>query len=177
MGLTKRVINFITGIIIILFGILMMIPSEDGYTIVLRLLVLALIANGIKELWFYFTMARYMVGGIYIFYKGIFLLDAGLFAINLHNVPRQYAMLYLIGGLAFAGIVSILHAMEVRKLESGKWKSGMVLGIIQLVLAIVCLFFLNDPDILTFVYGLGLLNSGFSRVTAALRRSAIVYVK
>ncbi|MDO4804881.1 MAG: DUF308 domain-containing protein [Lachnospiraceae bacterium] len=173
----KRVVYFITGLFMVLFGVIMMFPSEEGYKTVLNILEFALIISGIKHLHFYFTMARYMVGGIYIFFKGIFILDAGLFAFNLDDVPKQYAMLYLIGGLAIAGVIGIMHAMEVRKLESGKWKSLLAQGIIQISVAIVCLFFLGDQDMLTLVYGLGLLHSGIMRIMTSFRKTAIVYVK
>ena len=96
MSISQKFISFISGCLMIVFGILMLTLEEDGYEAVLLILETALMLSGIQQLFYYFTMARNMVGGIYIFYKGILLLDAGLFALNLDKVPEQYGMLYLI---------------------------------------------------------------------------------
>lgn len=177
MGATRRLIYFLTGALMVVLSVFMIRPDPDGYQVVLNFMKIALLLSGIKHLHYYFTMARYMVGGIYIFYKGVFLLDAALFAFSMDKLPRQYAMLYLIGGLAFAGIVGIMHAMEVKRLESGKWVHLLIQAVIQLAFAVICLFFLGNSMVLTFVYGIGMLHSGISRIITAFRRTAIVYVK
>ena len=161
----------------IVFGILMLTLEEDGYEAVLYILEIALMLSGIQQLFYYFTMARNMVGGIYIFYKGILLLDAGLFAVALGEVPEQYGMLYLIATMAFSGITAIIHAIEAKRMQSGRWIHQMFYGCVEFLSAIVCLIFLNSGRILLIVYSIGLFHAGAHRILAAFRPSSIVYIK
>lgn len=177
MSSSQRIANVILGLFTILLGVIMIIPDDGNYLIVLLLLELSLFFTGIRQLFYYFTMAKYMVGGIYIFFKGLFLLDAGLFAMNMDHVPRQYAMIYLIIGMAFSGAVAILRALETKRMRSAKWKYPVFIGVVEILISVVCLFFLNDPNILSIVYSVGLIHSGGARIITSLQPSAIVYIK
>ena len=177
MSISQKFISFISGFLMIVFGILMLTLEEDGYEAVLLILETALLFSGIQQLFYYFAMARNMVGGIYIFYKGILLLDAGLFALNLDKVPEQYGMLYLIATMAFSGLTAVFHAVEAKRMQSGRWIHQMFYGCVEFLSAIVCLIFLNSGRILLIVYSIGLFHAGTHRILSAFRKSEIVYIK
>lgn len=177
MGSAKRVSYFFLGLIMMLCSLIMFWYPEVGYQVVLLILELMLLIRGIRQLIFYFCMARHMVGGISIFYHGILLFDAGLFALNLHDVPRMYAMLYLIGYMLFSGVIDAGRANEVRKQNSGHWKYQLFSGIIKILVSFICINYLDSMEIIAMIYGIGLLHSALLHIVTAFRRTAVVYVQ
>lgn len=177
MGSAKRVSYFFVGLIMMLCGLILFMELEDGYQDVLLILEVMLLLHGIRKLVFYFTMARHMVGGINIFYQGILTFDAGLFALNLHDVPRIYAMLYLIAYMLVTGVIDAVRTNEIRKQGSRQWKYQMLTGMIKILISIICIFHLNSAEIIAIIYGVGLFSSAISHIVTAFRRTAIVYVQ
>lgn len=176
MTAAKRIFNIFYGLAMIVCCILMVIYPDSGYNFVIVILDLALIIYGLRLLFYYFTMARFMVGGIATFYKSIVVLDFGLFVFSLEIVPQQFAMLYLIFCFAFSGVVDILRAAESRQL-GGRWRYHFFYGLVKLAIAVICLFFLDSLRIMTAVFCIGLLHSAVFCITSAFRKTAIVYVE
>ena len=177
MSSAKRVSYFFSGLLMIVCGLIVIWQPEEGYQVVLFILELTLLFRGIRQLVFYFSMARHMVGGISIFYQGLLLFDAGLFALNLNNVPRMYSMLYLVGCMLLSGMTDAARANEERKQKFGHWKYEIVSGGIKILISFICIFHLNSIEIIATIYGLGLLYSAIYRIVISFRRSAIVYVQ
>ncbi len=148
----------------------------DAYIIVLWILIIMLLFNGVRRLFYYFTMARYKVGGITVFYKGMLMVDAGVFALTLDDLPRAYGMLYLIFMIVISGAIDVLQANQARRFEAGKWKYQFIYGAIKVAIGLSCFFFLNSIKGLTYIYCLGMLHSGISRIITSFRKTAIVYV-
>lgn len=177
MSNTKRILKVLKGLVTILFCILLVIQPDDGYLFVVFILDISLLLYGFRLLIYYFTMARYTVGGIETLYKSIIVLDLGLFVFSLDTTPQKFVMLYLIIGLAFSGAVDILDAVGAKKLEAGSWKYQFSYGLVKIVIAVVCLFFLDSMKIVTFVYCLGLVHSAISDIVSAFRKTAIAYIE
>ncbi len=177
MGKAKRIMYVVTGLFMIASSVIMSVFYEVGYIVVLIILEIMLFAHGIRLLFYYFTLARYMVGGISIFYKGILFLDSGLFALNMDDIPRPYAMVYLVGCLIVSGVIDVMRANTARKLESAHWKYQCSSGIIKIIVSVICLCLINSPAMLTIIYSLGLLHAGIGRIATAFRETDIVYVK
>lgn len=78
-------------------------PSDDAYRIVVGILSIGLAIAGIKDIVFYFRMARHMVGGKMILIQGVIILDFAIITGSFTNVPKIYILLYLIGIHAFSG--------------------------------------------------------------------------
>ena len=57
------------------------------------------------------------------------------------------------------------------------WKRTVGYAVVKLGLAIVCLFFLNSVQVVTYLYCFGLLHSAVQRFINAFRKTAIVYVQ
>lgn len=176
MSTAKRVIKILSGLMTIICSILMMRHPDVGCYIVVLILDVSLLLFGLRLLIYYFTMARYMVGGIATLYKSIIVIDFGLFVFGLSTLPQRSIMLYLIGCLTFSGAIDILDALMARKLE-GSWKYQFSYGAIEIIVSIVCLFFLDSFKILTVVYCAGLIESAIMKMIGALRKTAIVYIE
>lgn len=175
MTAAKRFLNVLSSLVTLLCSVIMLLFPDEGYAFVILFLDISLILYGLRMLVYYFTMARFMVGGIATFYKSIFAIDLGLFVFNLDQVPQKYAMLYLLFGLAFSGAVDILRSFESRRLKTS-WRLHISYGVVKLGTAIVCLFFLNSVRLLTLVYCIGLIHSAILSFFNSFRRTAIVYV-
>lgn len=175
MTASKRLLRILSGIVMLLCSAGMMLYPQVGYAFVILFLDLSLILYGLRMLVYYFTMARFMVGGIATFYKSIIAIDFGMFVFGLDQMPQKYAMLYLIFCLAFSGAVDILRSVEARRL-SAPWRLHAGYGLVKVGSAVICLFFLNSIKVVTFLYCVGLIHSAVFSFITAFRKTAIVYV-
>lgn len=176
MTASKRILRFFIGIMMLLCSAGMMLFPKVGYAFVILFLDISLLLYGLRLLVYYFTMARFMVGGIATFYKSIIVIDFGLFVFGLEQMPQKYAMLYLIACLAFSGAVDILRSVEARRL-SAPWRLHISYGFLKVGTALACLFFLNSVNVVTFLYCIGLIHSAVFSFITAFRKTAIVYVE
>ncbi len=151
-------------------------PSDTAYQIVVAILSLGLTIAGIKDIIFYFTMARHMVGGKMILIQGVIIFDFAIITGSLTNVPKIYILLYLIGIHAFSGVVEILRAMEARRAVDGPWKIKFSHGIVNLILAIACLIFIRQSNTALIIYSLGLMYSAVVRLFDAFGKKAFVVI-
>lgn len=152
-------------------------PSDTAYKIVVAILSLGLAIAGIKDIIFYFTMARHMVGGKIILIQGVIVFDFAIITGSLANVPKIYILLYLIGIHAFSGGIEILRAMEARKTVAGPWKRKFAHGIVNFILAIACLVFIRQSNTALIIYSLGLMYSAVIRLFDAFGKTAFVVIE
>ena len=158
---------------------LMVALEEEGYLLVLIFLSVSLMLYGLRELIFYFTMARHMVDGRAALYMGIIVLDFGAFAMTITDQAGVFIALYLLGAYAFSGVIDILRALEAKKQEAGSWRLNLTEGILNLVFAIGAAVFgllIGDMQDLTLIYASGLVYSGILKLISVFRKSAIVYI-
>lgn len=172
----RRVREVLTGLAMILCAILLALFTEEAYPFITLVLALSLLLSGIRMLVFYLRMARYMVGGRAMLYRSIILIDLGLFTVSLTQIPLIYVVLYLAGIHIFTGAIDILRSMEARGID-GRWKLNMVHGIVNILIAALCLFNLKSTVVAVEIYCLGLAWSGIIRIIQAFRKQAIVYIQ
>ena len=158
-------------------ALLLLTDPEYGYLLVVYLLAFILLIMGIRRLYYYFTMARFMVDGKESLYTGVLLLDFGAITGSLSDVPKFYILLYLVAVHAFSGLVEILRAREARGQGSGFWKLKMVHGIIDMIMAVICIIFINEGSIAVLIYGIGLIYSALTRMVLAFRKTKLVYIQ
>lgn len=173
----QKLNNIILGIIMILVAVYMILRPLDGYLVMLLLLSFGLALKGIKELFYFFTMARFMVGGKFSLYKGVFLLDIGLFTASLSDIPRSYIMIYLVIINAFAGFVEILRVMETRRYGSKSWKLKFSHGVFNILLALLCIVFIGRQRTVILVYSIGIIYSAIIRIISAFRKTTFIYIQ
>ena len=152
-------------------------PSDKAYTIVVWILSLGLAIAGIKDIAFYFTMARHMVGGKMILIQGVIILDFAIITGSFANVPKIYILLYLIGVHAFSGVVEVLRAMEARRTVDGPWRIKFFHGVVNFTLAIACLIFIRQSNTALIIYSLGLMYSAVIRLFDAFGKTAFVVIE
>ena len=169
--------NVLLGIISIAVAIYMLIKPQDGYIVMLYLIFFGLAFRGIKELVYFFTMARFMVGGRFSLYKGVFLLDVGLFTGSLIDIPKTYVMIYLVIINAFAGLVEILRVFETRRYGSKSWKLKFSHGVLNILLAVFCILFINHQRTVIMVYAIGVIYSAIIRIISAFRKTAFIFIQ
>ena len=177
MSNAKRVWKVLTGLFTILCCALMIRYPNEGFYFVVLILDVTLLLYGLRLLSYYFSLARYMVGGIMTLYKSIVVLDFGLFIFGLSSIPQKYVMLYLIITFIFYGATDIIDAAGARKLGDGSWKYQMFYGLGKVVIGVVCVFYLDDMRGVTLLYCIGLLHSAISDIVSAFRKTAIVYIE
>ena len=173
----QRIKNILIGIAIILGALILIAFPEDGIIITAFFLSLSLIVYGIKTLIYYVTMARHMVGGRIMLYLAVIVLDLGMFTMMLTNIPKIYIVLYLVVVYAFAGVVSILRALEAKRYQAPMWKLSLISGIINVVIAILCIIFMRSTNMIVYLYCAGLIYSAIVRIVTAFRETAIVYIQ
>ena len=76
MSKFRRVLNVLTGLFMILCGILVMLmESADGLKLALIFIQFGMTFRGFGAIHYYLTMAKYMVGGRSVLYRGMIYLD------------------------------------------------------------------------------------------------------
>ena len=173
----QRLKNLIYGLLLIASGMILLYIPEDAFVLLLLLLSTTLLISGINTLTYYFTMARFMVDGKMMLYKGIIVSDFGVLTASLVDVPRQFVLVYLIGVHAFSGLVELLRAMEARRYGGKNWRLKMGHGLVNVVTCIICVIFINNTNTVVIVYALGILYSGVLTLVSAFRRTAFVYIQ
>ena len=180
MNIYQRIKSFAAGVILIIYGILVMLVPESGYMILLLVLFLFLLFSGAKMLLYYFKMARFMVGGKSVLFEGVILLDAAIFTATLTTLKPFYLILYLVGAYAVAGVIAILRSFEEKKCESPAWKFKFASGLLNIVIAAVAVIsglFLKSADIPVYIYGGGMIYSGIMRIISGFRKTPSIYIQ
>ena len=176
MNKRQRVLNLLMGMFMMFMAFVLVCIPEDGYELIIAALSIGLVCGGIRSLYFYFTMARHMVGGKRLLYRGVIVLDFGLFTASLSYIPHFYILLYLLGIHMFSGAMDIWSALDAKKLGSDHWRLKLSRGVIDVVIGILCLVFIRQRDTAVYIYCAGLVYNGIMRVLASLRRTAMVYI-
>ena len=173
----QRIKNVLIGILIILGAVILIAFPEEGIIITASILSLSLFVYGIKTLIYYITMTRHMVGGRIMLYLAVVVLDLGMFTMMLTNIPKMYIALYLVVVYAFSGAIDILRALEARQYHPPSWRFSLISGIINVVIAILCIVFIGSTNMIVYLYSAGLIYSAIARIVTAFRKTAIVYIQ
>ncbi|MBE5860672.1 MAG: hypothetical protein E7301_11205 [Butyrivibrio sp.] len=172
-----RRISLIVRGAIMLISAFILIFAMDGYIVLIHLLAITLAFSGIGNIYYYVTMARHMVEGRMILYKGLIMLDFGIFSYAMSDIPRYYILLYLLGIHLFSGVVEILRAIEAKRYGATAWWLKLVHGIVNFVLVFVCVRFIRNLNTVTILYAVGLIYSGITQIATATRKTKVVYIQ
>ena len=176
----RRVINIITGLLMIAAAVLLVAIGGRGIYAILLVLSIGFLLRGLQCLAYYFTMARSMVGGKSVLYRAIILLDLGLFTGSVTFTGQLIGILYVAVLNLVSGFVDILRCRDEKSLGAGQWKSTMVHGAVSIHVALAILdngLGMHSAALAVLVYSFGLACSGVSRIMSAFRRTAIVYIQ
>jgi len=176
MTLTQRIKEVLIGLLAMLGAFALLVYSDRALAIILVGMILACLFTGIKSLVYFITMARYSIGSDFILYKSMILMNLAIIGFGLTNMPGFVVLLYLIGINFFNGAVCIMRALEMKKLGS-RWRLKLSAGIVDCLMSLICICFMNTPTVLVMVYATGVIYSAVLRIINALRRTAIVYIQ
>lgn len=180
MSLMQRVRRIISALFMIVCAVVIVFLGEGGLSLVALFISLTLILYAVRTLFFYFTMARQMVDGKGILYKGVILLDLGIFSLSVTDNTSRLVILYLLAAHAFSGAISILRALEARRFGASSWRLRLAEGLINITVAAVALvsgLFLGSVNTVIWIYATGLLYSSVISIISAFRKTAIVYIQ
>ena len=170
----------LSGLLVILLGILIILIPATGFGIAVLLIGCGFEILGLRLLIYYVTMGRHMVGGKIILFFGMIAFDAGILTLSFRNVPHMYLIVYLLSTYAFSGLVDVLRAREAKQLEASSWRYDMIRGTINILLALAALvygFIFKHEMILAYIYSAGLIYTGLSRIQSIFRKTSIVYIQ
>lgn len=177
MSKWQSVKSVLFGVLMLVGGIVIIAKPEAGYLLAIAIISLGLMLDGLRALIYYFTMARHMVGGKEILFRGVILLDFGVMPLSLSNVPEIGLLLYLVAVHVFSGVIDILGAREARGFGAPRWRLKLAYGAANVLLGVLCLFCLHNRTLLVYLYGAGLIYSAVLRIISAVRKTAIVYIQ
>ena len=160
----------------LLAGLFMVFFQEKSLYFITGILGIMLLVMGIRAFIYYFTMAKYMVGGKTALLAAVFLLDLGLFTMTVIDDSQLAILMYLTGWHAFSGLVAVLRAREAKKYK-GSWKLTMALGVGSFLIASLCVVFRHRTDLLVTFFCGGLIYGAVIRIITAFRRTEIVFVQ
>ena len=89
MSMLQRISNFISGLLSLLSGIVILLVPELGFRFAMLILGFSLLISGLRTVIFFFRMARHMVGGRSMLYYGVITMDFGVFTLTLTDMPRS----------------------------------------------------------------------------------------
>lgn len=177
MTIWQRMRDVLFGLFMVASAIFLIVydDKELGSLIVALVISFMFILRGARILIFYFMSARHMVSGLSLLYIGLIAFDMGLFAFTIVDDPNIFIMIYLVGCHAFSGVIGVLHSLE-SKHDSLPWFGTLAHGVIDILLSVLCIAFLRNPNALILIYAIGLIHSAIIHVINAFRSQDIVYI-
>ena len=175
-----KVWNIITGLVMIAAGAWLFYDPDVGLKAVAVVLSISCTLRGFQILLYYLTMARHMVSGKVLLYRGMIFLDVGLFTTAMINNAKIYIVLYLAVLHGFYGIVDILRSRERKNVGNPDWKWAAVSGLTSLLIAVVVVIeglYNNSGRVVVYIYAGGLIYSACMRIAGAFRKTDIVYIQ
>ena len=179
MTKTKRILNILQGLLLIFLATILFSMPIEGVVFVIIIVGSGLTIKGIGTLIYYFQMARSMVGGKLMLYRGLITLDLGLFILDLASKQGIYLIICTTAINAVAGVFSILRAFESKKIGSSHWIISFGYGLMLIALMIIVIFswiFQNQPVLAIYVYAFSLVLSAIEKIVKSFKKTAIAYI-
>lgn len=180
MSRFQRVRSFFTGIIFLIFSLLLLFLPKDSYGTITLIIAYILLFYGARQLIYYLRMARHMVGGKTILYEAIIILDLGLFTYSLYDDKSITILIFLMIIYAFTGFVDILRAFEEKNNGSRRWIRKLITGSAMVIFAValvVLTLVMKNTLILKYGFCLSGIYTGCRRIASAFKKTAIVYIQ
>ena len=175
-----RVMNAISALFMIAVAVLMFfLDAIHGLKLVMIVVQAGMTLRGLQAIVYYFSMARHMVGGKNVLFRGMIFLDLGVLAGTIFEHPAVYILIYISALHIFTGAVSALRANESRKIGSS-WRLKMAYGITNILLAliiVICGIAFGRLRIAVWVYSIGLIYSSVLSIISSCRHTEIVYIQ
>lgn len=171
----SRIKNVVIGVVLILFALLLLIWPRFGTPLIMMVFGIGLLIYGLYSLIFFCRMAIHMVGGKRIFFRGILLLDLGIFLMSSFRGSERLVFLYMLVLLAASGAIDLVRALDYRK-QGAAWLLRAVSGVVCIAILIAGLIYRRNPNTMVYIFCLALLFTAISRIVSAFRKTAVLYI-
>ena len=180
MNLRQRIQNFAFAALMILGVILMLNWPEYGVLAAGMVFSIILTVTGIRFLVYYFTMARFAVGGKIMLFIGMIVLDAGLLITSIVLANGMVLLYFLQFIYGIYGVLDIVQGIQAKRNGAPMWKYTMINGAINItivVFAFICLNITRSEAMLLYILCAGMLYMAANRIISAFRKTAVVYIQ
>ena len=175
-----RILNTIAALFMIAIAVIMFfLDAIHGLKLVMIVIQMGMTLRGMQAIVYYFSMARHMVGGKNVLFRGMIFLDLGVLAGTIFEHPVVYILIYISLLHIFTGTVSALRANESRRIGTS-WRLKMAYGITNILLAlivVICCIAFGRLRIAVWVYSIVLIYSSVLRIISSFRQNEIVYIQ
>lgn len=175
----QRIKDILFGVLLLIIAASVIAVPEEGYYIIALVIGGLLLLYGVRLLWFYVTMSRFMVGGRSILVKAILVLDLGLFTFMIAGMKSVVIIIFLLGVYAISGVIDVLRAMEIKKNGGTGWKGKLIEGAVIVLLALILIVlavFKGQSDYLVYGFGIGLVYSAVLKILDAFRKNTLIFI-
>lgn len=180
MNIIQRIQNLAIAAVMTVAALFIIPTPEIGIQIAAMIISIALGVVGLRFLIYYFSMARYSVGGKIMLYIGMIVLDVGLLILSILTDNPKLLMYFLQGFFGFYGVIDIIRGVQAKKSGAPLWKINMITGSINItimVLAFVSVHIYSSEILMDYIFSGGLLYMAAMRIIAAFRKTAVVYIQ
>lgn len=164
MTKVQRLENYSVALLLLIMATVLVAFPNIGYLIVFLIVSASWFIQSVRLLIYYFTMARFMVGGQRILLKGVIFFDLSILALSVSEIPRILVMIYLVIGMIFINLIDILRALDMKKCGAGGWKYKLLAGIAGIAIAAVCLWHYKSPRLSGYIYAVELVYAAIIRI-------------
>ena len=176
MNKLSKIILFFKSLIMISIGLILAIAPEGyGYYIVSIIIGTMICLDALKNIIYYFTSAKNMVGGGRILIFNVVKLDFVSFIVLLRS--SAIAMLYLVSIFMIDGVIDLLRSYEIYKNESKRWIIKFLKGLLTIGIGVTCIVFINNTDLVVLIFGIGWVLRGIEGIASAFAKTSIIYFK
>ena len=110
MSRIGRILNVIAALFMIAVAVLMFyLDAIHGLRLVLLVIQAGMTLRGLRAIVYYLSMARHMVGGKNVLFRGMVFLDLGVFAGMIFAHPAVYIIIYILSRYIFTFFYSRLE--------------------------------------------------------------------
>lgn len=177
MSKIKRVLTVFSGFLMIIFAITLLYVPEDAFWLASFVIALVLLEKGIFHIFYYLLMAHHMVGGKIILFYGVFMFDLGVFAVSISDKSRWIIIIYLIAVHLIIGGIETVRAIRSKKEGHTKWKFDIVRGIINILIAVVCILSIHSSTLLLLIFCTSMIYTAIVEIVSAFKKTAVVYIQ
>ena len=177
MSLIEKIENLIVALFFLVCAGIMLYNPEEGRYIVVLISGVVLTLLGIKTIFFYFTMSRFMVDGDTMLPRGVVILDLGIFSFILNTVNSFFLNLYLVVYCVMIGVFSLLDTLQEKKAGGTKWKRKAILAIIPIIAGLGCLIFAKTNQAFVILFSGILVYMAVFRVIRVFKKTKMIYIQ
>lgn len=177
MSVIEKIENIIIALILLLCAGIMIYDPEQGRYVVVLISGVVLTCMGIRTIFFYFTMSRYMVDGDMMLPRGVVILDLGLFSFILNSVNSFFLNLFLAVYCVVVGVLSLLDTLQEKKAGGTKWKGRAIAGVIPIVAGLGCLFFAKTNQAFVLLFSAVLIYMAVTKIVNVFKKNKMVYIQ